>query len=292
MSGWLCMCLICVVPILSSSCKKSKVDTVPTAGTGSSTTTAGTTQTSAGPVAAAGVGGIAGMSVPEAGAGTSSQAGTDSSGTAGVSGAGASGSVASVGVAGGSAGTGGAMAGAGGVGGSAAGPGGAGGAAGAQRPIAKFPIRNLIVGACELTHAVADPSMCTGWDEIYECVAENCELAACERTCADYIACAEPLPDRCNLGTTCPKSDACDKCVYSVEACAIEPCELLFRCATPSADGACARLNACCQKQMDPLGCQTWHDRAAQILGDEGCQTFIDDPGFLSAYVNNPPCMP
>ena len=178
---------------------------------------------------------------------------------------------------------------------STAGVGGAGVAGAAGRPIAKFPIRNLLVGACEGTHAVPDPSTCTGWDEIYECSARNCELAACEKTCAEYIACAGAAPDACNVSDICPRTSECHQCTLDVEACTTAPCERLFRCATPSSGegGACERLNACCMKQTNPLGCTTWVERAGALLGDPGCQSLlIDDPGFLKAYVNDPPCTP
>lgn len=155
-----------------------------------------------------------------------------------------------------------------------------------------FPLRNLIVGACELTHSVADISACNGWDELYACVAEHCELAACKKICANHIACAADATDRCDLAERCPKTPACDTCVLSVEACGIAPCESMFRCATPSAAGACSRLGACCMSQANPVACSTWQDRAARILGDPGCQDFLDDPGFLKAYANDPPCTP
>lgn len=173
--------------------------------------------------------------------------------------------------------------------------GGAGSGSDAMGSASKFPIRNLIVGACELTHAVPDASTCTGWDQVYECVGRNCEgLAACAQTCADFLACAAKVSDPCNLAGACPKTVACTQCTLSVEACGQAPCEPLFRCAMPTADlrGACSRLESCCAKQTDPLACMTWHDRAASVLGDPGCQMFIDDPGFLKAYVNDPPCTP
>jgi hypothetical protein len=45
-------------------------------------------------------------------------------------------------------------------------------------------------------------------------------------------------------------------------------------------------------KQVNPTACSGWHQRAAALLGDPGCQSLIDDPGFLRAYVNDPPCTP
>jgi hypothetical protein len=157
-------------------------------------------------------------------------------------------------------------------------------------PNAKFPLRNLIIGGCELTRVVPDTSMCTGWDELYECVARNCELAACEQACADYVACAGAAPDPCNVEGSCPMSVECDACAYSLKACGVEPCQLLLRCATPSPNGACSRLTACCQTQMDPAACMAYVDRSAQILGDPVCQMFIDDPGVRDTFFNNPPC--
>jgi hypothetical protein len=179
-----------------------------------------------------------------------------------------------------------------GAGGSAAGVGGASGSAGASPSgtNTKFPPRNLLTGGCELTHSVADPSKCTGWDEGYECVASNCELAACEQTCAAYTACALAAPDACDVEATCPKSPACAACHYALLSCAIEPCQLLVRCVTPAADGACSKLTACCETQMNPASCHAYVDRAAQIMGDAVCQMFIDDPSVLDTFFNNPPC--
>jgi hypothetical protein len=312
MSERLSVCLLCAVAIWASGCDRPRVGAVPAASNAAAghpadrrneSNMAGVTVAGAGAMVSASV---AGMSVPASGTGmgaatsgkggaelgSAEQAGTSKGGEGG---AGGNASVGGDGNAAESSGAGGVMIGAGAGGGGAGGAGGKAGAGGSpSRPIAKFPIRNLIVGACELTHAVPDPSTCTGWDAIYECAARNCELAACEKTCAGFVACAGAAPDPCDVRDSCPASDACLDCTLSVEACATAPCESLFRCAMPSTDrnGACNRLNACCLKQTSPLACSLWHERAAAILGDAGCQMFIDDPGFLNAYVSDPPCVP
>lgn len=303
MSERLLVCLLCGVAIATSGCKKSEGNATPAAGTASVMTTGGNSASTANPVTAAGTGtsgtaGVAGMNLPTAVAGMDASTGQAGTNAAGADAPATAGKDGSAGAGAGGAGAGGAMAGAG-AGGAAgsAGTGGVGGTAGAggasDRPIAKFPIRNLLAGACELTQAVPDPSTCMGWDEVYECVAADCELAECEELCADHVKCAGAAPDPCDVETACPRSDACDKCQYSVKACAIaQGCELMFRCAMPSADGACSRLNTCCLKQNDPLECSAWHDRISLTQGDAGCDVFINDPGFLRAYVNDPPCVP
>jgi hypothetical protein len=262
------VCLLCVLAVWAAGCNDSQVGVVPAAGSASVMTTAGTSTSGSSAVTVAGTGttgtaGVAGISLPAAG----------------------------VGVAGQAAATGGTVA---GTGGGAAGVGGASGTAGSgaspNAPGTVFPMRNLLLGGCVLMRAVADPTMCTGWDELYECAAQNCDLDACEKTCADYAACAGAAPDACNVEATCPKSEECDACSYTALQCAIDPCALLVRCATPSADGPCNKLSAYCQTQMDPTSCLAYLDRVAQLLGDEGCQALIDDQSALDTYFNDPPC--
>jgi hypothetical protein len=284
------MCLLCGLTLWASGCGKSRVDAVSIAGNAAVAVPA---NNPAG-MAAAGRGEATMAAVSVTAAGMSASA--TSGGTTGAAGSQGGAEVGSAGQAGtslrdeaveaGMAGN----ASTGGAGGQAA------GAAGSpSRPIAKFPIRNLIVGACESTHAVPDPSTCTGWDALYECTAQHCPLAACEKSCANFLACAGAAPNPCDLKNTCPTTNECSECTLAVEACATPNCESLFRCATPSSGhgGACDSLNACCVKQTNPLGCSTWVQRAGALLGDAGCQMLlIDDPGFLKAYVNDPPCTP
>jgi hypothetical protein len=265
LSERLCVCLLCVVAIWAAGCNDSTVGAVPAAGSASVMTTAGTSTSGSSAVTVAGTGmtgtaGVAGVSVPAAGVGAAGQA------------AATGGTIA---------GTGGGAAGVGGTAASGASP---------NAPGTVFPMRNLLLGGCTLMSAVPDATTCTGWDELYECASRNCELAACEKTCAAYSACAGAAPDACNVEATCPKSEECDACSYSVFSCAIEPCALLVRCAMPSADGPCSKLAACCQTQRDPAKCLAYLDRVAQVSGDEICQTFIEDQSVLDTYFNDPPC--
>ena len=330
-----CIGLFCGLVMLAPGCSNSPSDAVPTAGSpaqmqvaGRNASTGAVSVAGSGPIVQAGSAGTetplssaAGRMSPAATTnGQGGMGGAVAATTAGASGAGAGGTTASVDGAG-------TAAQAGGAGGVSPSDGGAGGAAGADsvsagasaesgaggaagepsagstggtagsrsKPTVRLPNRNLILGACDVAQLVPDVSTCTGWDAVYECASSNCPVAECEKTCAEYIACAGAAPDQCNVRDTCPSSPECRQCILDVEACATAPCESLLRCAAPTSGrgGACARLNACCVKQTNPLGCTTWVERAELLLGDVGCQSIlIDDPGFLMAYVNDPPCTP
>jgi hypothetical protein len=158
----------------------------------------------------------------------------------------------------------------------------------------RFTSRNALAGACTLARVV-DLSACGGLKPLLDCNAANCNLEDCVTRCHDYVGCLDPAEDACAVEPGCAHAmtQDCLTCVATLLVCTNDRCSQTLSCATPTQNGPCDKLKACCVSQRDSSyasQCSTWVSRYAGLLGDEGCNMLKQDSGFLKQYASDPVC--